>query len=304
MPSTSTSRTDVYEAITHQIITAIEAGAGNGHVQLPWHRSGAAITRPVNIASKNAYRGVNTIALWAAADACGYEQGIWGTYRQWQERGAQVRKGEKSSLIVFYKQFDRDDDSGEAEGGDEDARQRRFMARASHVFNAAQVDGYTPDAATPAPAPIDPIAEADRVIAATSATIRIGGERAYYAPNSDHIAMPSQERFTGTTTSSATEGWYSTLLHELTHWSGHDSRLARQFGQRFGDDAYAMEELVAELGAAFLCGDLGITLEPRPDHAAYIGHWLRILKGDRKAIFTAANAANKAAEYLRAFSES
>ena len=107
-----------------------------------------------------------------------------------------------------------------------------------------------------------------------------------------------------TATSSATEGWYSTLLHELTHWSGHESRLAREFGKRFGDDAYAMEELVAELGAAFLCGDLGITAEPRPDHADYIGHWLRILKGDRQAIFTAASAANKAAEYLQAFSES
>jgi antirestriction protein ArdC len=178
------------------------------------------------------------------------------------------------------------------------------MARASYVFNAAQVDGYQPDATAPEAAPIDPIAEADRLVAATGATIRIGGEEAYFAPKADYIAMPSQSRFTGTATSSATEGWYSTLLHELTHWSGHESRLAREFGKRFGDDAYAMEELVAELGAAFLCGDLGITVEPRPDHADYIGHWLRILKGDRKAIFTAASAANKAAEYLRAFSES
>lgn len=305
MRSTCNSRTDVYEAITNQIITAIEAGAGSGKVQLPWHRSGASITRPVNIASSNPYRGVNTIALWAAADAHGYEHGIWGTYRQWQERGAQVRKGEKSSLIVFYKQFDRDDDAATDAGGDDDANgQRRFMAKASYVFNAAQVDGYQPDATTPEAQPIDPIAEADRLIAASGATIRIGGEEAYFAPKADYIAMPAQHRFIGTATSSATEGWYSTLLHELTHWSGHESRLAREFGKRFGDDAYAMEELVAELGAAFLCGDLGITAEPRPDHAAYIGHWLRILKGDRKAIFTAASAANKAAEYLRAFSES
>ena len=150
MTSSNSNRFDVYEAITNQIITAIEAGAGSGKVQLPWHRSGASITRPVNIASKNPYRGVNTIALWAAADAHGYAHGIWGTYRQWQERGAQVRKGEKSSLIVFYKQFDREDDAATDAGGDDDANgQRRFMARASYVFNAAQVDGYQPDATAP-----------------------------------------------------------------------------------------------------------------------------------------------------------
>jgi len=110
--------------------------------------------------------------------------------------------------------------------------------------------------------------------------------------------MPDRFRFKGTKTSTATEGWYSVLLHELTHWSGAPSRLDRQFGERFGDDAYAMEELVAELGAAFLCGDLGITAEPRPDHAAYIEHWMRIMKGDRKAIFAAASAASKASEFL------
>ena len=127
---------------TNQIITAIEAGAGK--VQLPWHRKGSAICRPINVASKNAYRGVNTVALWAAADALGYDQGIWGTYRQWQERDAQVRKGEKSSLIIFYKQFENDDSA--SEGNSPDAEQRRFMARASYVFNVAQVDGYSPNA--------------------------------------------------------------------------------------------------------------------------------------------------------------
>ncbi|MFA6032215.1 MAG: zincin-like metallopeptidase domain-containing protein [Myxococcota bacterium] len=119
----------------------------------------------------------------------------------------------------------------------------------------------------------------------------------------DSITMPDRHRFVGTKTSTATEGWYSTLLYELTHWSGAEARCARTFGERFGDDAYAMEEMVAELGAAFLCGDLGITAEPRADHADYIGHWLRILKGDRKAIFTAASAANKAAEYLKSIAQ-
>lgn len=295
MTTKTASRFDVYEAITNQIISAIDAGAGK--VQLPWHRKGASIMRPINIASKNAYRGVNTVALWAAADAFGYDHGLWGTYRQWQERGAQVRKGEKSSLIVFYKEFDRDDASSDDQSGDD--RQRRYMAKASYVFNVAQVDGYVSEETATPEVQIDPIEAAEDLIAATGAQIRIGGEEAYFAPKADYIAMPSQHRFVGTETSTATEGWYSVLLHELTHWSGHENRLARQYGERFGDDAYAMEELVAELGAAFLCGDLGITVEPRPDHAAYIDHWLRIMKGDRKAIFTAASAANKAAEYLK-----
>ncbi len=295
MTTKTASRFDVYEAITNQIIAAIDTGAGK--IQLPWHRKGTSIMRPVNIASENAYRGVNTVALWAAANAFGYDHGLWGTYRQWQERGAQVRKGEKSSLIVFYKEFDRDDAAGDDQSGDD--RQRRYMAKASYVFNVAQVDGYVSEETSVPEVQIDPIEAAEDLISATGAQIRIGGEEAYFAPKADYIAMPSQQRFIGTETSTATEGWYSVLLHELTHWSGHENRLARQYGERFGDDAYAMEELVAELGAAFLCGDLGISVEPRPDHAAYIDHWLRIMKGNRKAIFTAACAANKAAEYLK-----
>lgn len=294
MTTKSTTRFDVYEAITNQIVSAIEAGAGQ--VQLPWHRKGSAICRPVNVASKNAYRGVNTVALWAAADARGYEQGIWGTYRQWQERDAQVRKGEKSSLIIFYKEFGNDDSAGEGNSGDENPR--RFVAKASYVFNISQVDGYaTPEVSQPV-AQIDPIDAAERLITATRADIRIGGDSAYFAPASDYIVMPDKHRFIGTDTSTATQGWYSTLLHELTHWSGHKTRLNRELNERFGSDAYAMEEMIAELGAAYLCGDLGISAEPRPDHAAYIDNWLRILKSDRKAIFTAASAANKAAEFL------
>jgi antirestriction protein ArdC len=294
MTTSSTQRFDVYEAITNQIIAAIEIGVGQ--VQLPWHRSGSAIYRPLNIASGKAYRGVNTVALWAAADALGFTDGIWGTYRQWQDRGAQVRKGEKSSLIIFYKEFESADHS--AVSADEEGNDRRFVARASRVFNVAQVDGYTISTPDITENRIDPCVQAEAFIAATGAKISIGGDRAFYRPSTDSITIPDRHRFIGTPTSSATEGWYSTLLHELTHWSGASHRMDRMFGKRFGDDAYAMEEMVAELGAAFLCGDLGITAEPRPDHAAYIDNWLRIMKTDRKAIFTAASAANKAAEFL------
>jgi len=290
MTTNSTERFDVYQAITDQIIAAVETGPGP--VEMPWHRSGAGITRPMNVESGKAYRGINTVALWAAAATGGYANGLWGTYRQWRERGAQVRKGEKSSLIVFYKEFEVEDEVLE------DGKARRFMAKASRVFNVAQVDGYTTPEIDQAADPIDPIAAADSFIRATGASVTEGGESAFYHRTRDTITMPDRFRFKGTKTSTATEGWYSVLLHELTHWSGAPSRLDRQFGERFGDDAYAMEELVAELGAAFLCGDLGITAEPRPDHAAYIEHWMRIMKGDRKAIFAAASAASKASEFL------
>ena len=166
------------------------------------------------------------------------------------------------------------------------------------MFNVAQVDGFVLPEAEPVIDHIDPCMTAEAFVAATGANITIAGDRAFYNRATDSITMPDRHRFVGTKTSTATESWYSTLLHELTHWSGAEGRCARTFGERFGDDAYAMEEMVAELGAAFLCGDLGITAEPRADHADYIGHWLRILKGDRKAIFAAASAANKAAEFL------
>ena len=295
MTTSSHERFDVYTAITNQIITAIEAGSGD-NVQLPWHRNGGSIQRPTNIASRKAYRGVNTVALWAAADACGFEHGIWGTYRQWQEKGAQVRKGEKSSVIIFYR--DRDPSEAVSSGNDDEQQSRFFNARASRVFNVAQVDGFEIEPVEPTVDRIDPCERAEQFIQATGAKIATGGTRAFYNKVSDSITMPDRHRFVGTATSSASEGWYSTLLHELTHWSGASSRCDRTFGKRFGDNAYAMEEMVAELGAAFLCGDLGITAEPRADHAEYIGHWLRILKADSKAIFTAASAANKAAEFL------
>ncbi|CAH1658568.1 ArdC family protein [Chelatococcus asaccharovorans] len=291
----STSRVDIYQAITDQIITAIEAGAGP--VQMPWHRSGAGITRPMNVDSGKAYRGINTVALWAAAINGGFCHGLWGTYRQWQDRGAQVRKGETSSPIIFFKAFEAEDQTSE-DGKGRRFEGRRCMAQASRVFNVGQVDGYTAPTIDQATDAIDPIARVDRFIRGTGARIREGGDQAYYSPLTDTITMPDRFRFVGTKTSTATESWYSTLLHELVHQSGHESRLKRRFGARFGDDAYAIEEMVADLGSCFLCADLGIASDPRPDHAAYIAQWFRIMKGDRKAIFAAASAASTACQYL------
>ena len=291
--TTATTTRDVYTQVTDTLIAAIEAGAGNW--QMPWHRHGVAHSRPSNALTGKRYRGVNVLALWAAAEARGFSTGIWGTYKQWQEKGAQVRKGEKSSLVVFFKEMsvnETNPETGETERG------RRLIAKASYVFNASQVDGFAlPEPETPAN-PAEILANVERYVTATGARVASGGESAFYRPMTDTVHMPDRNRFTGTETSSATECYYATLLHELTHWTGVKTRCDREFGKRFDDNAYAMEELVAELGAAFLCADLGISNSPRPDHAAYLSHWLTVLKGDKKAIFTAASKAAQAVDHL------
>jgi antirestriction protein ArdC len=143
-----------------------------------------------------------------------------------------------------------------------------------------------------------PIERAEAFVAATAAQIDHGGTRAFYRPSTDSIQLPPREAFIGSPTRSPAESYYSTLCHELVHWSSAESRCNRQLGKRFGDHAYAMEELVAELGAAFLCADLQITDDPRADHAQYLAHWLSIMKEDKKAIFTAASKASEAAAFL------
>ncbi len=288
-------RFDIHQHITDRIVNAIERGAGD--FRLPWHRSAGGIMRPVNIASKKAYRGVNVVALWAYAEEFGYSSGTWGTYKQWTEAGAQVRKGEKAAYVVFYKELEL---AAESETGDAETATRLF-ARATPVFAAEQVDGYQVPVIDLLPAPvITPIEQAEAFVAATGATIHHGGDRAFYRPSTDSIQLPPREAFIGSPTSTPAAAYYSTLLHELVHYSSHPSRCNRQLGKRFGDNAYAAEELIAELGAAFLCADLRITDEPRADHAQYLASWLSVLKADKKAIFTAASKASEAAAFLAA----
>jgi antirestriction protein ArdC len=288
-------RFDIHQHITDKIVSAIERGAGE--FRLPWHRSVGNIMRPVNIASKKAYRGVNVVALWAYAEESGYSSGTWGTYKQWSEAGAQVRKGEKAAYVVFYKELEF---AAESESGDA-ATETRLFARATPVFAAEQVDGYQVPVLDPLPATvITPIEQAEAFVAATGASITYGGSRAFYRPSTDSIQIPPREAFIGSPTSTPAESFYSTLLHELTHFTSHETRCNRQLGKRFGDDAYAIEELVGELGAAFLCADLRITDEPRADHAQYLASWLSVLKADKKAIFTAASKASEAAAFLAA----
>jgi antirestriction protein ArdC len=282
----------VYSKITEQILAAIAAGAPR--FEMPWHRSGPLLGRPRNAVSGNHYRGVNVVALWIAAQTRSFTTMSWATYRQWASLGAQVRKGEKGTVIVFYKRLE----AKPAEEEGEDSLAARLIARASWVFNADQVEGLTPPEVPVLPSPVEVLNQADALIEATGATIDEGGDAACYRPHADYIQMPPRSVFIGTSTSTPTEAYYATLLHELTHWTGHERRLNRDLSRRFGDEAYAMEELVAELGAAFLCADLGVTNAPRADHAAYVGCWLRVLRNDARAIFYAAGKAGAAVEYL------
>ena len=286
---------DLYQNITDQIIEAIETSQAEGY-QLPWHRAGVGIFMPRNATTGSAYQGINILSLWASAEINRFTTGEWATYKQWQSVGAQVRKGEKSTVGVFYKKFvPKDDDVDDAEDGEEP--RPRWFARAFRLFNADQVDGYQAED-LPETSEAERTERAERFVERTGAEIRHGGQRAFYQWASDRIQMPDEVRFRATKTSSATEGYYSTLFHELTHWSGHENRCGRDLNNRFGDSAYATEELVAELGAAFLCAEMEISPQPREDHAGYIQHWMEVMKADKKAIFTAAARANEAVSFL------
>jgi len=283
---------DVYERVTNQIIAAIEAGAGE--YRMPWHHDGSSVTTPVNVASRKAYRGVNILSLWAAAQASGYAAGIWGTYRQWLELGAQVRKGERGHLVVFWKQTDRDRDSDRQDGDeDRDEPARRMFARGYVVFNSAQVDRYTPPDMPVLPE-TERIAHAERFCAALSIDIRHGGSQACYIPSKDYVQMPKFESFRDAI------AYYAVLLHECGHASGAKHRLDRDLSGRFGSAAYAMEECTVELLSAMICADLNLTVEPRPDHARYIASWLEVLRSDKRAIFTAASKAQQIADWMHA----
>jgi len=300
------TKVDVHESITSKIVAAIEAGAGE--FEMPWHRPGVSFTVPRNAVTGNCYSGTNIISLWIDADEKKFERQIWATYKQWQELGAQVRKGESGSLVVKYGRWTPKAAADQADQTDE-ASVERMYAKPAYVFNADQVNGYEAEPSAPRPDLTERLAHVDEFLAKAGIEFREGGQRAFYRPRmlnggGDFVQMPPRNLFTGTATSTPTEAYESTRLHEGSHWTGASHRLNRQFGKRFGDEAYAFEELVAELSAAFLCAELGIASVPRADHAKYLAHWLTVLKADKKAIFTAASAASKAAQYLCGLQES
>src|SRR5205823_9010704 len=269
--NTATEKPDVYSRVTSQIVNAIEAGVSNW--RMPWHTSGKFAFSPVNVTSRKPYRGINTVCLWAAAQAKGYERGEWGTYQQWQQRGAQVRKGERATLVVFWKFANNAADSQDDEQA---SRSRLLFTRGYSVFNAAQVDGYTakPDADTPIEQRIE---RAEQFFRSINARVAHQGNRAFYSPADDSITLPPFAAFFTPT------DYYSTRAHETGHWTSRVDRCNRELGKRFGDNAYSIEELIAELTAAFTLAHLGLSSEPREDHAQYIASWLRVLKADKRA---------------------
>lgn len=283
--TSDSSRARVYERVTQQIIAAIERGAGD--YRMPWHHDGSPACRPVNVSTGKPYRGINILALWASAEAAGYQSGVWGTYKQFQLLGAQVRKGERATLGVVWKQRA----ASEANDGEEAQDKPLWFANGFSLFNIAQVDNYDPPL-QPLLEDSDRIAHADSFIAALGIRIITGGDEAYYRPSTDAIHLPPFERFVSAESAAAV------TLHECAHATGAPHRLDRDLKGRFGSHAYAMEEAVAELTASFVLADLGIAHEPRPDHAAYLASWLSVLKDDPRAIFTAASKAQAAADWM------
>lgn len=260
---------DIYQEITDQIISELEKGVR------PWRKPRSASHMEGRVAlplrhNGIPYRGVNILSLWMAALSKGYGAPVWMTFKQAVDLGGGVRKGEKGSLTVYADSLTRTETS--AESGEETQREIHYM-KGYTVFNVEQIDGLPePYYSRPAPRfePLPRIAHAEAFFAATRADIRNGGNEAYYAIGTDHIQMPPYEAF------QKPEAYYATLAHECTHWTRHPSRLDRSFGQkRRGDDGYATEELVAELGSAFLCASLELSPELRAAHASYIDNWLQ-----------------------------
>jgi len=284
-------RADVYTRVTDRIVAALENGVRPWHQ--PWNAEHAAgrISRPLRH-NGEPYKGINVLMLWDAAQGAGFASPYWLTFKQALELGGNVRKGEHGSKVVYAGTFTKTEMS---ECGEEETADVPFLKEYT-VFCADQCDGL-PGHFTQTIPPAGPVPEridrADRFFAATGADIRTGGNQAFYGIHPDYVRMPPFECFRDA------ESHASTLAHELTHWTRHPSRLDRDLGRkRWGDEGYAMEELVAELGAAYLCADLSITPEPREDHASYVASWLKVLKGDKRAVFTAASHASKAVDYL------
>lgn len=277
-------RKELYSAVTAEVVRQIEAGAGEW--RMPW----AAIAEagePVNALTHQPYRGGNHLVFGLVAMQRGWS-GEWATYRQWQQLGAQVRRGERATHGVKWSPVEKvDKETGETD--------RRIVPYCFAVFSAEQVDGWEPKKRPTRDTP-ERVAAAEAFFAAISADVRHGGNRAVYSPSQDAIILPSLDQFADSAR------YYSTSAHEHAHWTGNPRRLARDLSGRFGSDAYAAEELVAELSAAFTCARLGLSAAPRPDHAQYLASWLRVLRADASAIFTAASKAQAATDYLAAFS--
>lgn len=291
------ARVDVYTRVTNRIVEQLEQGVRPW--MKPWNAEHAAgrITRPLRF-NGQPYSGINILMLWAEAEDKGYTCPLWLTFNQTKELGGFVKKGEHGATVVYASTFKKSESDDK---GDEVEREIPFLKQYT-VFNAEQCEGlpqhYYATAETPN-CDIERIHKADQFFKNLNADIREGGNQAYYTITHDYVRMPHLETFRDA------ESHAATLAHELCHWTRHPSRLDRDLGRkRFGDEGYAMEELVAELGSAFLSADLNFTPELRDDHAGYLANWLTVLKNDKRAIFTAASYASKAVEYMHSLQPS
>jgi antirestriction protein ArdC len=291
-------RSDVYETVTNTIATMFEEGIANPDA---WRKPWKAIGQGHRSAVGRSYRGINTFLLAVSAARNNYTVPVWATYNQWQSLGLQVAKrpddvepGDWGTTVVLWKPFK--NTKKDADGND--VENRGLFARAFNVFNVAQLVEGSDLSNVPAlreneARHIDARDETcDHWIWQTGADISYGGDMAYYTPAADRIQLPTFESFDSAT------AFYGTAAHELTHWTGHKSRCDRDFSGRFGTEAYAAEELVAELGSAFAMARLGLEASPREDHAHYLANWAKLLRSDKRAIFTASSKAQRACDFL------
>jgi len=280
--------------ITNRIIAELEAG------RVPWVQpwgtaaAKASLAMPKNATTQRRYSGVNVLILWGAVVERGFAGQSWLTFRQALSLGGNVRRGERGTTVVYADRFIPDDERKRAERDGDEPGAIPFLKRFT-VFNTDQCENL-PDGLITAPPPVSEgliLPQAEALIAATGADFRMGGDRAFYSPAQDYVQVPRPDTYFEPI------NWHRTALHELGHWAGHPSRLARDLTGAFGSALYAKEELVAEMTSAFVCASLGIV--PTVRHADYIGSWLEVLREDDRAIVRAASAASKAADYLLAF---
>jgi len=282
-------RIDLHQRITDQILSCL--GQGDRPWLPRWRKSAGPVSRPLRH-SGEAYRGINILLLWAKAVERDFASPTWMTFRQALELGGHVRRGETGTMVVYADTIVRTDTDDHGE----DVERRIPFLKSYTVFNLDQIDDLPARFRQPAPIRDDTqrIAAAERFFAASGIAVDHGGNEAYYAPALDRIQLPPFGAFVDA------EAYYATLAHEAVHATGHPSRVGRELSARCGEDAYAREELIAELGAAFLCADLGLSLEPRADHVRYLDHWLAILADDKRFIVAAAAHAQRAADWLHA----
>lgn len=285
-------RRDIHQEVTNTILSQLEKGTVPW--QQPWKGNATkVIDLPFNSNSHNQYRGINILLLWGAAIAKQYESAEWASFKQWAEKKEAIRKGEKGTMVVYYDVLEKEDN--------DEVRKIPYL-KTYYVFNRCQLNSYNSEI-LPSEKETKPLVQrieaVDTFINNTKAIIDHGNNGAFYRRSEDKIYMPSIDSFIDTSGCTATEGYYSTLLHELVHWTGSPDRLNRTKGKRFGDNDYAAEELVAELGSAFLCAEFEFSMVKKGDHANYIASWMKVLKENKYAIFSAASEASKAVTYMK-----